>query len=400
MLDTTTPNARPAEPVQEQTPEPAPARRGWGWAVVVLVLLAASGAGGWWWWHTHRAQQAAAAPPPPMKVPVMTVVPRTMPIYRSFPATTEAIRSVPIQARVTGYLQSSAVPDGSDVAQGDLLYKIDPSDYHAAFTQAQGQVQRSAAGLSYSRVSQGRNQTLARDGWVSRDTADQVDSTMKQAAASLTSDQAALAQAALNLGRTEIRAAFAGRISRSQVYEGSLISVAGTTLNSLVQLDPVYVAFNPADVNLPAITATKARAPIEAAVNVPGVATVHEGTVTFIDNQVDRSTGTILLRATIANQDHALRPGQYVTVRLHLGDRDGALLVPQSAINTSQIGRTVMVLGQDGKVAQRMVVLGDTYDDLVIVTDGVKAGDRVITGQLQKLKPGMAVEVEPGADSK
>jgi multidrug efflux system membrane fusion protein len=117
----------------------------------------------------------------------------------------------------------------------------------------------------------------------------------------------------LNLSRTEIRAPFAGRISASQVFTGSLISVAGATLNTLVQLDPIYVSFNPAEVNLPAIVHGQERAPIETAVSQDGGKPSHVGTVTFIDNQVSQSTGTILLRATIANQDHALLPGEYVT---------------------------------------------------------------------------------------
>jgi len=184
------------------------------------------------------------------------------------------------------------------------------------------------------------------------------------------------------------------------VFEGGLISIAGATLDTLVQLDPILVSFNPVEANLDLITREQARAPIEAAVSVggdaPGQSGGHTGTLTFIDNQVDRTTGTILVRATIANPDHALLPGQYVTARLHLGDRDGALLVPQSAVGASQIGRTVMVVGEGGKAEQRVVKLGDTYGDDIVVTDGIKAGDQVITGQLQKLRPGSPVQVEAG----
>ena len=178
------------------------------------------------------------------------------------------------------------------------------------------------------------------------------------------------------------------------MFEGSLISVAGATLNTLVQLDPIYVSLNPAEADLVAINRTQAHGPIDTAVSVGGSAPDHTGPLTFIDNQVDRTTGTILVRATIANPDHALLPGQYVTARLHLGDQDGALLVPQDAVGASQIGRTVMVVGADSKAEQRVVKLGDTYDDMVVVTDGLKAGDRVITGQLQKLRPGAPVQAE------
>lgn len=391
MPDANMPDLRPARPPAEAAPPPAMGRRLWA-ALLVLVVLAA-GASGAWWWFKGRAQPQAQAQPP-MPVPVMTAAAHTVPIYRSFPAVTEALRAVTIQARVTGYLIGREAEDGADVPEGALLYRIDPKDYQAALAQAQGQRDQSIASLSYSRVSQGRNQVLAREGWASRDTSDQATSTFQQGQASVATNTAAMQAAALNLSRTEIRAPFAGRISRSQVFEGSLISIAGATLNTLVQLDPILVSFNPAEANLGLINQVRARAPIETTVATGGGAPDHAGPLTFIDNQVDRTTGTILVRATIANPDRALLPGQYVTARLHLGDWDGALLVPQTAVGASQIGRTLMIVGEGDKVEQRVVKLGDTYDDLVVVTDGLKAGERVITGQLQKLKPGVPVKPE------
>ena len=382
------PAIRPAPPAADR----APAKSGWIlWTMLAILVLAAS-AGGAWWWFKGRPQPQAQVPPP-MSVPVMTVVQRTVPIYRSFPAATEAVQTVAIQARATGYLLKQNAPDGSDVAAGALLYQIDPRDYQVALAQAQGQRDQAVAGLRYSRVSQGRNQVLARNGWTSQDQSDLATSTFQQGEATVAIDTAAMQAAALNLSRTEIRAPFAGRISRSVVFEGSLISVAGVTLNTLVQIDPILVSFNPAEANLGLINQIQSRGPIETTVFVAG-SPDHTGPLTFIDNQVDRTTGTILVRATIANPDHALLPGQYVTARLHLGDRDGALLVPQNAVGSSQIGRTVMIVGEGDKAEQRTVKLGDTYDDLVVITDGLKAGERVITGQLQKLKPGVPVKPE------
>jgi multidrug efflux system membrane fusion protein len=405
------------------------------WIAALAILAIFAAAGGVAWWFMARPPQQAAAPPP-MKVPTITAIGETVPIYRSFPATTQAMRIVSIQARVTGYLVQQGAADGEDVASGALLYRIDPKDYQAAFEQAQASLAQANASLQYSRVSQGRNQILAHQGWVSQDTSDQANSTFHQGQASLANSDAAVKEAALNLSRTEIRAPFAGRISASQVFEGSLISVAGATLNTLVQLDPIYVSFNPAEVNLPAIAHAQERAPIETVVSQNGGAQNgvprngeaqngeaqngeaqngeaqngggqngvsrnggkpdHIGTLTFIDNQVSLSTGTILLRATIANPDHALLPGQYVTATLHLGDLRDAVLVPQSAVGSTQIGRTLMIVGDGNKVEQRLVKLGDNDGDRVIVTDGLKPGERVVTGQLQKLKPGAVVQ--PDAD--
>jgi multidrug efflux system membrane fusion protein len=389
MPDVNTPDLHQAD----EQDAPHRARSSAVFWIILPILLVIAAAGGAAWWFMGRTQPQAAAPPP-MPVPVMTAVAQTVPIYRSFPGTTQALRTVPIQARVTGYLIEQGAIDGADVASGALLYRIDPRDYQAALAQAQASLAQANASLQYSRVSQGRNQTLAHQGWVSQDTSDQANSTFHQGQATLALDDAALKEALLNLSRTEIRAPFAGRISASQVFTGSLISVAGATLNTLVQLDPIYVSFNPAEVNLPAITQEQKRAPIETAVSQNGGKPSHVGTVTFIDNQVSQSTGTIMLRATIANPDHALLPGEYVTATLHLGDLQNAVLVPQSAVGSTQIGRTLLIVGDGNKVVQRLVKLGDSDGDRIVVTDGLKPGERVITGQLQKLRPGAVVQPE------
>ena len=362
----------------------------WPWGLVAALVLVLAGSGSAWWFMGRPAQQAKVVPAP-MQVPVITVKASVVPIYRSFPARMQAMRTVTIQARVTGYLVQQAAPDGADVTEGALLYRIDAKDYQAAFIQAQAQLAGANANLRYARVSNGRNQALARDGWVSRDTADATTSAFNQGRASVANSHAALDESALSLSRTEIRAPFAGRIGESQVFQGSLISVAGATLNTLVQLDPIYVSFNPAEPNLVAIVREQARAPIQTSVAVGDGGLNHTGSLSFIDNQVSQSTGTILVRATIANPDHDLLPGQYATARLHLGDLQGALLVPQEAVGASQIGRTILVVVPGDKVEQRIVTLGDNYGENVVAVTGLKAGDRVITGQLQKLKPGMLV---------
>jgi len=394
MPDIKMPDFHPADEQDKVRPDaPRAARPGRARWIILPILLILVIAGGVTWWFMARTQQQAAAPPP-MKVPVMTATGQTVPVYRSFPGTTQAVRTVAIQARVTGYLVAQGAADGADVAAGAVLYRIDPKDYQAALAQAQASLAQANASLQYSRASEGRNQTLAHQGWVSQDALDQANSSFHQGEANQRNDDAALNEAVLNLSRTEILAPFAGRLSASLVFTGSLISVAGATLNTLVQLDPIYVSFNPAEANLPAITNEQKRAPIETVVTQSDGKPSHSGSLTFIDNQISQSTGTILLRATIANQDHALLPGEYVTATLHLGDLRGAVLVPQSAVGATQIGRTLMIVGEDNKVVQRLVKLGDSDGDMIVVTDGLKPGERVITGQLQKIKAGAVVQPE------
>ncbi len=219
---------------------------------------------------------------------------------------------------------------------------------------------------------------------------------MRQAQAALTMDQAAVRTAELNLGYAEIRAPFSGRIGRNQAPVGTLVSVAGTTLNTLVQLDPIYVTFNPSETELTEIQKARAAGKIEVEVVVPGESEAHhKGELTFIDNAVDRTTGTITARATIGNADFTLLPGQYVRARLHLKDEPDALLVPQTALGSSQLGKYVYVAGADNKAEQRLVTLGPTDGDLVAVTNGVSEGDQIITGNLQKIGPGASVQPMP-----
>ena len=360
-------------------------------ATVGLVLLGASGHGAP---NAGAAVQATAMP-----VPVALVVRRTVPIYLDYIGTTQAIRTVTLQAQVTGYLAARGAPDGADVKQGDLLYQIDPRDYQAALNQAQAQMRHDVAAHDYARVSQHRNSVLNKDGWVATDTFDQTTSTFRQSEATLAADAAAIQTAELRLGYTEIRAPFAGRLSKSLVHEGALINAAGTQFNTLVELDPIYATFNPSETELAAITKARSKGPIPMDVQASDDAQQQfSGTLSFLDNVVDRSTGTITARGTISNPDHTLLPGEFVHVRVHIADRSDALLVPQVALGSSQLGRFVYVVGKDGKAEQRIVSSGASYGSLVVIDKGVKEGDRIIVGNLQKIVVGVPVEPKPATD--
>ncbi|CAH2400234.1 efflux RND transporter periplasmic adaptor subunit [Mesorhizobium ventifaucium] len=352
-----------------------------------------------------NAGTAGAATPEPeapepaafvMPVPVVSVVKKTIPIYLDYAARTEPIRSITLQSRVPGYLQKQVAPDGSDVKKGDLLYKIAPEDFQAALEQAKAQVQRDEATLDYARSSLGRGTELAKSGYLAKDVFDQRTSSLREAQASLAVNQAAVRTAELNLSYSEIKAPFAGRVGRNQASVGTLVSVAGTVLNTLVQLDPIYVTFNPSETDLAQIEEARAAGPIDVDVLLPGDTEPRQrGQLTFIDNTVDRSTGTITARATIGNAKFTLLPGQYVRVRLHIKQQPDALMVPQTALGSSQLGKYLYVVGKDNTVDQRIVSLGPTNGDLVAISSGVAEGDQVITGNLQKIGPGMPVSPLP-----
>jgi CRP-like cAMP-binding protein len=208
----------------------------------------------------------------------------------------------------------------------------------------------------------------------------------------LEGSKAKLAEDQARLARTEIHAPFAGRLGRSQVHEGALITVAGTAFNTLIQLDPIYATFNPSETDLSRISQALARGPVTAEVLLSDDSGPHlSGKLSFLDNTVDRATGTITARITLDNPGGNVLPGQYARVRLHVADLKDALVVPQAALGSSQIGKFVYVMGADNKADQRYLSLGPTEGDLVVVTKGLTEGDRIITGNLQKLSAGKSV---------
>jgi membrane fusion protein, multidrug efflux system len=341
----------------------------------------------------------ADAPPPAMMampVPVVSVVKKTLPIYLDYPGRIESIRSITLQPRVSGYIESQPAVDGADVKQGDLLYQIDPRDLQAALDQANAQAQRDQASLEYARASYARGEELVKSGFVAKDVYDQRASAMGQGEAALLADHAQVEAAKLNLGYAEIRASFSGRLGRNLTAKGSLVGPASGPLNTLVQLDPIYVTFNPSESDLAQIMAARLSGKVAAEVSVAGEPQfTRKGELTFLDNGIDKATGTIVARVTIANSDFVLLPGQYVRVRLHLKDEPDALMAPMAALGAAQAGKFVYVVGEGEKAEQRPVTLGPMDGELVSVLKGLNEGDRIIVGNLQKIGPGSPVKPLP-----
>jgi multidrug efflux system membrane fusion protein len=344
---------------------------------------------------------AGAATPSPammaMPVPVTKIVRKTLPIYLEYSARIESIGNVGLQAKVSGYLKEQLAPDGADVKQGDLLYRIDPRDFQASLDLANAQAERDGASLDYMRSNFNRGTELAKTGNIAKDAVDQRGSNMRMAEAAVSMDQAAIRTAQLNLGYAEIRAPFSGRLGRNLAPIGTLIGAGGAALNNLVQLDPIYVTFNPSESDLLELEQARAAGKVEADVFLPGeTQPTRKGELTFIDNQVDRSTGTITARATIGNSDFQLLPGQYVRIQLRIREQPDSLMAPSIALGSSQLGKYVYVVGEGNKVDKRLVSLGPTDGDLVSVIGAVAEGDQIIVGNLQKIGPGMPIQPMPG----
>jgi multidrug efflux system membrane fusion protein len=219
---------------------------------------------------------------------------------------------------------------------------------------------------------------------------------MGQAEAALALDRASIRAAELNLGYTDIRAPFAGRLGRNQAAKGALVGPAVGALNTLVELDPIYVTFNPSESELAEIQQARAAGKVEAEITTTGdTRAPRKGELTFLDNVVDKTTGTIAARVTVANPDFSLLPGQYVRLRLHIKDQPDALMAPQVALGSSQMGKYLYVVGAGEKAEMRLVTLGPQDGELVSVVKGLAEGDRIIVGNLQKIGPGSPVQPLP-----
>jgi membrane fusion protein (multidrug efflux system) len=336
----------------------------------------------------------------PPAVTVVAVAQRRVPVYGQYVGQTEAVKTVEIRARVEGFLEQQAVPDGADVTAGDLLFVIDPRPFRVALDEARAQLARDEARLVNARQVAARYRPLYERRAVSRQELEQAEADERAAAATVDTSRAAVDQAELNLGYTAVRSPVTGRMGRADVRVGSLVGRGEATLLATVStLDPMYVNFSVSERE--ALQVWRRR-PAEGPAR-PGAAGItltlpddsvypHQGRLDFVDRAVDPRTGTLALRATFPNPERLLRPGQYVRLRVLLAERPDALVVPQAAIQESQGSASLFVVAPDRTVQARAVRMGQRVGPLWVVEEGVKAGEHVVIKGLQQVRAGMRVE--------
>ncbi|MEE8044684.1 MAG: efflux RND transporter periplasmic adaptor subunit [Thermodesulfobacteriota bacterium] len=337
-----------------------------------------------------------------MTVTVAEVKSETVPIYLDYVGTLQSIEKVDINARVEGFLVERAFKDGADVKAGDLLFVIDPRPFEAALIAAEAQLAEDLAALSYAREQVSRYKSLVEKDYITRDAYDEYLTQATEAQAIVEADRANVVQAKLDLSYCTMYAPFNGRIGRRLVDVGNLVGAGGeaTLLATIVQLDPIYVYFNVAERDIPEILKQQNIKPLTFSIVLSDESKHPEdGTIDFVDNQVDVTTGTITLRGVVSNASKTLLPGQYVKVQLLLEQQPNTLVVPSQAVGEQQGDTYVYVVGNDNKAEFRNVTAGSSYGGMRIIEKGVSAGEKVIVNGLQKVKPGITVKTETQAEA-
>jgi len=345
----------------------------------------------------------APAPPPP-EVLVVEVVARDVPVVTEWLGTTEGSVDAEIRAQVSGYLVSRDYQEGSRVEQGTLLFRIDPRSFQAALDQAQGDLGRAQAALQLSRLDVARYTPLVESGAVSPQEYDTAVQRLRSNEAALQSARAAVEKARIERGFTEIRSPIAGLVGVAKAQLGDFVGPSDAEpLTSVSQLDPIRVTFQASEQEYLRGAKRFEQAVQEGRFRSGGVEIVladgsiypHRGVGYPAGREIDPRTGTITVKADFPNPEQMLRPGQYARVRVTTDLAQGALVVPQRAVQDLQGLAQLTLVGADDKVEVRTVTKGATWGTLQVIEQGVSAGERVVVEGFQKVRPGMTAAPKP-----
>jgi RND family efflux transporter MFP subunit len=352
----------------------------------------------------------ALAPPSTPKVTVSRPVARDVVDYEDFTGRTDAVGNVDIRARVTGYLNKVNFQEGDYVEKDALLYEIDPRPFQAALDQAQGQVELYVAQKRLLQIQVERYQKLAETGAGSQQQLDQYTAEQAENVGALKAAEAQVAIAKLNLEFTRIAAPISGKISRTLITEGNLVAADTTLLTTIRTIDPMYAYF---DIEEPTmlrvqkllrdgVIETKSIRDVKVSMGLADDVDrkfPFQGSLDFVNNTVDPQTGTMQVRGVFANpltpgKPPALTPGTFARVRLAFGKPHKTLLIAEQAVGTDQGQKFVYVVGKDDTVTYKRVELGLLFDHLQAVKEGLEPDDRVIGVGLQRVRPGIKVEID------
>ncbi|MFV7771203.1 efflux RND transporter periplasmic adaptor subunit [Shewanella marisflavi] len=367
-------------------------------ASLVSVALWITGCG------QDENQGQSAAAPQSMEVGVVKVVEQPQAIQVELPGRSKAFLEAEVRPQVTGIITERGFVEGGEVTEGQSLYQIDSSTYRAALVSAEADLARANAGLVSAKAKAARYKALIKTDAISQQDFDEADALYKEAQANVTVAKAAINTAKINLEYTQVKAPISGRIGKSSVTAGALVTAnQSAALATIQQLDPINVDIAQSSAQLLRLKAKLKQGQLQAADNADvrliledGTVYEHMGSLRFAEVSVDENTGSVTLRAEFPNPDGVLLPGMYVRAVLNAGTDPKAILVPQSAITRNTKGQAVaMVIGADNKVEPRVVTTAEVIDHQWRITSGLKVGEQVIVEGLQKIRPGAPVVAKP-----
>ena len=352
-----------------------------------------------------KAQEQAQGPAPTPEVGVVTIEPKPVTITAEMPGRTTAYLISDVRPQVSGIILKRLFEEGADIKAGQVLYQIDPATYQAVFDNAKAALAKDQANLVPAKLKAERYAALIQSGSIARQDNDDAVSVYRQAEASVNADKAALESARINLDYTRVTSPISGRIGRSTVTPGALVTASQTqALATVQQLDPIYVDVTRSSAELLRLkrdlasgllkTPDKAQGAKVRLILEDGTPYPQEGVLKLEEVTVEQSTGVITLRAVFPNPGHDLLPGMYVRAVLEEGVDDKAILVPQQAVSRDPRGQaSAMVVGEGDKVESRELKVDRAVGQDWLVKEGLKPGDRVIVDGLQKIRPGIAVQI-------
>jgi multidrug efflux system membrane fusion protein len=342
--------------------------------------------------------QAAMAAMPPVPATLGVASLKTVPVQVRTIGSGEAYSTVNVRAQVDGKVESVHFQEGQDVKKGDLLFTIDSRPFQAAVQQAEANLARDQALLNNAQAQAARYNELFKSGIVSKDQYDQFNTNAASLAATVKADQAAVETDKIPLGYCSIYAPIDGRTGSLMVHPGNTVKSGDAILVVINQISPLYVDFSVPENYLADIKKYQAQGSLKVEAMVPQTENLSEtGRVTFINNTVDNSTGTILLKGTFPNPSKRLWPGQFMTVVLTLTTMHDAVVVPSQSVQTGQQGQYVFVVKSDNSVEIRPVVPGAVVGGDAVIEKGIQSGERVVTDGQLMLFPGAHVMDRPSA---
>jgi len=347
-----------------------------------------------------RQQAPPAFERPPAPVAVAAAVARDVPVYLDEVGRVAAREVVSVQPQVSGRVTQIHFSDGAQLRKGDPLFTIDPRPYQAQLAAAEATLAQAKATLDLARIQFARAATLIETKAISQQEYDLKKNAVDVAAAQVEQSQAAVQTAKLNLEYCFLRSPIDGRAGQRLVDPGNVVAANTGSLLVIQRLDPVYADFTIPENDLTVVQRNMARGTLKAEVELPEEpGAPRAGALTFLDNAVQNGTGTVKLRATIANGDHRFWPGRFVKIRLVLDTLEKAVLVPAAAPQTSAQGPFVYVVKDDSTAEQRTITPGQRQGDLIVISQGVKPGERIVVNGQLGVTPGGKVRVAGGGNA-